>query len=237
MGLRYYLNSKVRMTGNKIHPGFGDYLTHDISLKNFKGSVRGGLVKKIGGPVVAVGLAVGLSGCLADNINPDIAASVGWSIADKVATDRVIKELDKGSGENSYDSGTSQQDNKRRLIVLYYKDFNRNGKVDEDEILGEVGNSINLDRYGLYIKFETPSNNPVIFFVLNSIDEKIVGTKDDKGYFDYWYTIPDLYSGTWIDRFNGISKENPGKYTIFARQEGSTKVFKKTIKVLRDRSP
>jgi len=235
MKIRSYLNSTARAVGNKIQPGLGDYLTRDINLEGIKSRAKSGLVKKVGGPLVAVGLTVGLSGCLADNINPDIAASVGWSIADKVATDRIIKEMDKGRGENSYDSRTSQQDNKRRLIVLYYKDFNGNGKVDKGELLGDVKDSINLDRYGLYIKFETPSNDPIIFFILNSNEEKVTQTISNRDH--YWYTSPGVYSGDWIDKFNGISKENPGKYTLFVRQEGSTNIFRKTIEVLRDGNP
>ena len=47
-------------------------------------------------------------------------------------------------------------------------------------------------------------------------------------------TSVGVFSGDWIDNFNGFSKEKSGRYTFCARQDGCEDVFKKTIIVKRN---
>lgn len=125
---------------------------------------------------------------------------------------------------------------KMELLVQYWKDFNGNNKIDDGEVLGRVEESVNLDKYGLRVELVTSSSNAITYYVVDFDGNKIGQNKKITG---YWFTngYSDVWedSADWIDTMNKVSKKRPGKYTIYAQQDGYIEVFKKMITIGRNK--
>ncbi|MCD4770871.1 hypothetical protein K8R30_00465 [archaeon] len=224
-GMRAGLNERARNLGNKIYDGLGDGLASDVDL------VKGAKNGLIG--VVALTVAGLSSGCVTpagNRFGKSLVKAHMHSYVVRDAENRSDAQHDRGERV-----GSSPIEHKRKLIVQYWKDFNGNGKLDKGEVLGKVDGAVNLDEYGLSVDLKTTSISPITFFVLDSSGNKISqGRREGKKTWMGYTSSPKVTSGDWIDNLNGVSKESPGKYTIYVQQDECSEVFKKEINITRD---
>ena len=224
MKLRDSFNSGVRKLGNEIYDSLGDKLTSDISLKNMaRGSLTG---------ILAVGAMLPLSGCLS-TYGKSVVRNLGYTTMQQAAVSGVRNSVEGSRGTTVNVGGDNYGSKKRELVVQYWKDFNGNRKLDVGEVLGKVEESVNLDKYGLNIELVTSSSRAIMFYVLDSENNKISQSSQKK-----WrggYTAAGHGdTNDWIDTLNNVSKTNPGEYTIYVQQDGHHEVFKQTINITRD---
>ncbi|MCK4649913.1 hypothetical protein KAT36_01645 [Candidatus Pacearchaeota archaeon] len=145
------------------------------------------------------------------------------------------REVGNNRGDVANGNRGVQYVRERELVVQYYKDFNGNRILDTGEILGDVEESVNLDRYGLLVGLGTSSPLPIIYFVLDSNENKVSQGRSEGERVGWGYiTSSNVFAGDWIDNLNGASKERPGEYTIYVQQDGCSKIFKKKINITRD---
>jgi len=249
--VRAGLNAGARGLGNMVYDGLGDSLSSDVDVK--------GLVKKVGVSVLAGGMFVtslvggsavrAEAGDFDDFMHGMIGSYVHESVKRHAQNSMDDYQSEDGGDDNSgncynrdqmmefgkkvYDMGFSdgvKAQGERKLVVQYWKDFNGNGKLDSGENLGDVDGPVDLSKYGLSIELETASDEPITFFALDSEGNRVAFVEKRK--------ISGYYNGStndWIKNLHTAGKNKADRYTVYAQQEGCSKVFKKSITTVRNR--
>jgi len=203
-GKREWLNDGVRKEGNLVCGGLGDVLASDISPRR---------ALSVGLAGLAIGGSVSNSGCASV-----VGGVVGYKLAEGASEDpRQINQ---------------ERENKRQLVVQYWKDFNRNGRPDGGEVLGEVEGSVNLDEYGIHVSL-TYAAGWMTFYVLDAEENRVSCTPDTR-FSSWWTSDKDDRPTDFIEVLDQVSRKNPGEYTICANQGVGDKVFRKTIIITRN---
>jgi len=118
------------------------------------------------------------------------------------------------------------------LIVQYYKDDNGDGKPQTDEVLGNIDGPINLDEFGLTVRLKTVRSGKINYTVRDWNGNLVGSTNSYAG--RQFSTNSNILSGDFMDNLNGFSRENPGEFTFYIRQDGLDEIFKKEITITRN---
>jgi len=227
-GMRAGLNERARNLGNKIYGGLGDSLASDVDL--VKGAKRG----------VAVLTLLGVAGLNSGCVTP-AGKRFGEGLVKSGIRAHVIRNAENESdaqyagkieeARQEYRAQANPIEHKRKLIVQYWKDFNGNEKLDKGENLGDIDGPIDFSKYNIRVELRTNSGAPISFFALDSDGDRIafVGEHETNN----WYNDS---SKDWIGNLHEAGKNKAGKYTIYARQNGCSKVFKKSITTVRNKN-
>jgi len=219
--VRTGLNAGARGLGNMVYDGLGDSLSSDVNLKKN--------TKKGVAALTLLGI-VGLnSGCVTPAGN-----RFGKNLVRTYIRTSVVRNA-KNRSDAQYRQVQRVRANpsveyERKLVVQYWKDFNGNGKLDSGENLGDVDGPVDLSKYGLRVKLETASDEPITFFALDSEGNRLSPPEKDT-----WNDWINGSSNDWIKNLHTAGKNKADRYTVYAQQEGCSKVFKKSITTVRNR--
>jgi len=201
--------------------GIGDYVTGVRGKVNAGGRWAGNKVYD------------GLGDKLSEDISlrsAGLACAVG-GLAFSVSgcAEAILAERIYNHGKNVGRQEAARQNvEQKELFVFHWRDFNNNGQPEEDsEFLGNVEGPIDLKKYGLVGGLRTGDNSLVNYFILDSNGKRVASGSGSRATELGFMTTPGIYSGDWLDDFNGAVKDSPGEYTFYAHQDGET--FKKSI--------
>jgi|APSaa5957512622_1039677.scaffolds.fasta_scaffold03996_5 hypothetical protein len=112
---------------------------------------------------------------------------------------------------------------KRQVRLYLWKDKDRSGMVNDGDFLREIGEGerVSLKWHGLYIKSESPSLDPIFYFVLNDKGKMISRSEIERKRPYGWTTYgwgSDHKGNNWLEAFNKISRKKPGRYIFCVEQ-------------------
>ena len=234
----YSLEVYNYMTIEKYVSGIGEkiknasnYVAGVFSKDSLKSGARAGLVG-----VLALGVAGLNSGCVTPAgkrlgqglVKSGIRAHVVRS-AENQSDAQYAQKIDEA--RQGHRNQANPVEHKRELVVQYWKDFNGDGKLSEGENLGDIDKPIDFNKYNIRVKLESTSDAPITFFALDSDDNRVAFLEKDA-----WKSWINGSSEDWIGNLHKVGREKADKYTIYVRQQGCSKILKKTITTIRNKN-